>query len=199
MARAAQAAMAVGVAVFGFDADPAVAPSRALQVLTVRRGLPRGDLEARERFAAAAIRVAAAAGVDVGVRKGVRSERLRLVDIDDDPGRGPRTVTAWYYATAPIGEVTGPGTWATVGRGLRLEARDSAAIRLATERLRRDARQIGGAAGLVGDVFTATTCSASMSPSTAAPRAATAPSGAASRNCARAGCSALCRTASSPP
>jgi ADP-ribose pyrophosphatase YjhB (NUDIX family) len=154
MARAAQAAMAVGVAVFGFDADPAVPPGRALQVLTVRRSLPRGDLEARERFAAAAVRVAAAAGVDVGVRKGVRSERLRLVGIDDDPGRGSRTVTAWYYATAPIGEVTGPGTWATAGRGLRLEARDSAAIRLATERLRRDARQIGGAAGLVGDVFT---------------------------------------------
>lgn len=154
MARAAQAAMAVGLAVFGFDADPAVPPSRALQVLTVRRGLPRGELEARERFPAAAIRVAAAAGVDLSARKGTRSERLHLVGIDDDPGRGARTVTAWYYATTSISEVGGSGAWATVGRGLRLDARDSAAMRLATERLRRDARQVGGAAGLVGDVFT---------------------------------------------
>jgi hypothetical protein len=41
-----------------------------------------------------------------------------------------------------------------VGRGLRLEARDNAALRLATERLRQDTRQVGGAAALLGDVFT---------------------------------------------
>lgn len=154
MARAAQAAMAAGIAVFGLDADPGVLPSRALQVLTVRRALPRGDLEARERFAAAAIRLAGGAGVDLPGRKGARSERLHLVDIDDDPGRGARTVTAWYYATAPLGEIAGSGSWSAAGRGLRLEARDSAALRQATERLRHDARQVGGAAALVGDVFT---------------------------------------------
>jgi hypothetical protein len=154
MARGAQAAIAAGVAVFGFDADPAVAPNRALQVLTVRRGLPRGDLEARERFAAAAARLATSAGVDLAGRKAGRGERLHLVGIDDDPGRGSRTVTAWYYASASIGEITGPGVWSAVGRGLRLEARDSAALRQATDRLRQDARQVGGAAALVGDVFT---------------------------------------------
>ncbi|MGH7721895.1 MAG: hypothetical protein ACRENL_03530 [Candidatus Dormibacteria bacterium] len=154
MARAAQAAMAAGIAVFGFDADPGVAPSRALQVLILRRGLPRGDLEARERFAAAALRLAAAAGVDPAARKGGRGERLHLVGIDDDPGRGLRTVTAWYYATAPLGEIDGPGAWSSAGRGVRLEARDSAALRRATERLRQDARQVGAAAALVGDVFT---------------------------------------------
>ena len=154
MARGAQASLASGIAVFGFDADPGVPPSRALQVLTVRRGLPRGDLEARERFAAATVRLAAAAGVDLAARKGGRSDRLHLVGIDDDPGRGGRTVTAWYYATAPIGAVAGIGSWSAVGRGLRLEARDSAALRQATERLRQDTRQVGGAAALVGDVFT---------------------------------------------
>jgi hypothetical protein len=154
MARGAQAAIAAGVAVFGFDADPGVPPNRALQVLTIRRALPRGDLEARERFAEAAARLATSAGVDLSPRKTGRSERLHLVGIDDDAGRGSRTVTAWYYATAPIGEIAGPGTWSAVGRGLRLEARDSAALRQATDRLRQDARQVGGAAALVGDVFT---------------------------------------------
>src|ERR1035437_9142992 len=68
MARGAQAAIAVGVAVFGFDADPGVSPSRALQVLTVRRTLPRGELGARERFAEAAARVGAEAGVELAPR-----------------------------------------------------------------------------------------------------------------------------------
>jgi hypothetical protein len=154
MARGAQAAIAAGVAVFGFDADPGVPPSRALQVLTLRRALPRGDLAARERFTAAAVRLAGTAGVDLAARRGVRSDRLHLVEIDDDPGRGARTVTAWYYATAPIAEATGPGTWVAVGRGLRLDARDTAALRQATERLRQDARQVSGAAALLGDVFT---------------------------------------------
>jgi hypothetical protein len=154
MARGAQAGIAAGVAVFGFDADPGVPPSRALQVLTVRRGLPRGDLEPRERFTAAAIRLAASAGVDLATRRGARADRLHLVEIDDDPGRGARTVTAWYYATAPIGDLSGTGTWSAAGRSLRLEARDGAALRQATERLRQDARQVGGAAALLGDVFT---------------------------------------------
>jgi hypothetical protein len=154
MARGAQAAIAAGVAVFGFDADPGVAPTRALQVLTLRRGLPRGEVEARERLAETAMRVAVAAGVDLGGRRVARTERLHLVGIDDDPGRGSRTVTAWYYATAPIGEIGGPGTWSPAGRGLRLDPRDGAALRQATERLRHDTRHVGGAAALLGDVFT---------------------------------------------
>ncbi len=123
-------------------------------MLTLRRGLPRGDLEARERFAAAAARLAASAGVDLAARRGARSDRLHLVDIDDDPGRGARTVTAWYYATTALADVSGPGTWSAAGRGLRLDAKDGAALRQATERLRQDARQVGGAAALLGDVFT---------------------------------------------
>lgn len=154
MARGAQVAVAAGIAVFGFDADPSVPPSRALQVLMVRRALPRGELEPRERFTAAAIRLAGMAGLDVAARRGGRGDRLHLVDIDDDPGRGPRTVTAWYYATAAMGDLAGTGAWSPVGRGLRLEARDNAALRLATERLRQDTRQVGGAAALLGDVFT---------------------------------------------
>src|ERR1700680_935389 len=136
MARGAQAAIAVGVAVFGFDADPGVASSRALQVLTVRRSLPRGELGGRERLVDAAARLAAAAGVDVGGRRGSRVERLHLVGIDDDPGRGARTVTAWYYATAPLADLDGGGAWTAVGRGLRLEPRDGAARRPATATLR---------------------------------------------------------------
>ncbi len=154
MARGAQAAMAAGIAVFGFDADPGVPPSRALQVLTLRRALPRGELEPRERFAAATTRVASSAGLHLTARRGVRSDRLHLVDIDDDPGRGARTVTAWYYATAALADLTGPGTWSATGRGLRLDAKDSAALRQAIERLRLDTRQVGGAAALLGDVFT---------------------------------------------
>ncbi len=154
MARGAQAAIAAGVAVFGFDADPGVPPSRALQVLTLRRALPRGELEARERFSAAATRLAGSAGVDLTTKRGGRGDRLHLVEIDDDPGRGARTVTAWYYATAPLADAAGPGAWSATGRGLRLDARDSAALRQASERLRQDARQVAGAAALLGDVFT---------------------------------------------
>lgn len=154
MARGAQATVAAGIAVFGFDADPGVTPSRALQVLTLRRALPRGELEGRERFAAAAARVAGTAGIDLAGRRGARSDRLHLVDIDDDPARGPRTVTAWYYATAAVTDLSGPGVWSAAGRGLRLDPRDGAALRLATERLRQDARQVGSAAALLGDVFT---------------------------------------------
>src|ERR1035437_5587451 len=120
MARGAQAAIAVGVAVFGFDADPGVSPSRALQVLTVRRTLPRGELGARERFAEAAARVGAEAGVELAPRRGGRTDRLHLVAIDDDPGRGGRTVTAWYYATASLGALDGSGAWAAA-KSLRLD------------------------------------------------------------------------------
>ncbi len=154
MARGAQAAIAAGIAVFGFDADPGVPPSRALQVLTLRRALPRGELEPRERLAAATTRLAASAGLDLGAKRGVRSDRVHLVDIDDEPGRGARTVTAWYYATAALADLGGPGTWSATGRGLRLDAKDSAALRQAIERLRLDTRHVGGAAALLGDVFT---------------------------------------------
>lgn len=154
MARAAQAAISVGVAVFGFDADPGVPPSRALQVLTARRALPRGDVEARERLVESAVRAAGEAGLSLTSRRAGRGERLHLVGIEDDPARGARTVTVWYYATAPLSDLDGIGTWAPVGRGLRLEPRDTAALRQATDRLRQDARLVGGAASLLGDVFT---------------------------------------------
>ena len=154
MARGVQAGIAVGVAVFGFDADPGVPPTRALQVLTSRRGLPKGELETRERLAGAATRIAAEAGVDLSSKRSGRAERIHLVGIDDEPGRGLRTITAWYYATAPLGEDPGARAWVPAGRSLKLDARDSAAIRLALDRLRQDARQIGGAASLLGDVFT---------------------------------------------
>ncbi len=154
MARGAQATLAAGIAVFGFDADPGVPPGRALQVLTIRRGLPRGEVEPRERFSAAAVRLAGAAGIPLGSRRGARSDRLHLVDVDDEPGRGARTVTAWYYATAAMTDLAGPGAWVATGRGLRVERRDGAALRQATERLRQDARQVSGAAALLGEVFT---------------------------------------------
>ena len=123
-------------------------------MLILRRALPRGELEGRERFTAAAVRLAGAAGVDLAGKRGGRSDRLHLVDLDDDPGRGARTVTAWYYATAPFPDAAGPGAWAATGRGLRLDARDTVALRQAIERLRQDARQVAGAAALLGDVFT---------------------------------------------
>ena len=156
MARAAQATIAVGVAVFGFDADPGAPPGRALQVLTIRRSaLPRAEVGARERLADAAARAVEEAGVALGGRRGARGDSLHLVGIDDDPGRGVRTVTAWYYATATPGDAGDSGVWAPASaRTLRLSAADAAALRLATERLRQDARQVGGAAALLGEVFT---------------------------------------------
>lgn len=154
MPRGAQAAIAVGVTIFGFDANPSVASSRALHVLTVNRSLPRGEVGTRERFPVAAARVAADAGVDVAGRRAGRSDRLHLVGLDDEPGRGPRTVTAWYYATAPLVDFDGAAAWSVAGRGLRLGTGDAAALRQATERLRQDSRLIGGAASLLGDVFT---------------------------------------------
>ena len=49
------AALSAGAAVFGFDPSPGTAASRALHVLSVRRGLPRADLSQREGFEDAAI------------------------------------------------------------------------------------------------------------------------------------------------
>lgn len=154
MARGATAALSAGVAVFGFDPDPSTPASRALHVLTVRRSLPRADLEARERFADAAERAVAAAGVHLGSRRSGRAgQRLTLVTVEDAPSRS-RSVTAWYYATAPFARLPGPGAWTATGRGLRLDAGDAAAFRLALDRLRADSRQLTGAVALLGDVFT---------------------------------------------
>ena len=152
MARST-AAVAAGVVVFGFDADPATPSSRALQVLTVKRALPRGDIAPRERVAEAALRLATDAGADLGGRRG-KGERLHLVGLEDDPSRGTRTITTWYYATAAVGETSAGAAWVAAGRGTRLSAADSAALRQATEHLRQDARQAAGAAALLGDVFT---------------------------------------------
>ncbi|MHB8718674.1 MAG: hypothetical protein ACYDAC_07265 [Candidatus Dormibacteria bacterium] len=145
--------MAAGVVVFAFDADPATAPSRALRVLTVRKALPRTEVGPRERVSEASARLAAAAGAELHGRRG-RGERLHLVSLEDEPSRGTRTVTAWYYATATLSEPGGGAAWAATGRSLRLSAGDTAALRQATERLRQDTRHASGAAALLGDVFT---------------------------------------------
>ena len=154
MARGVAAALSAGVAAFGFDPEAGTPPGRALHVVTLRRGLPRADLEARDRFSDAALRAAEDAGLSLGARRGGRgAQRLHLVDVADAPGRG-RGVTVWYYATAPFGKFGGPGAWSPVGRGLRLDAADGEALRLALERLRADTRQLSGAVALLGDVFT---------------------------------------------
>src|SRR2546428_7199649 len=154
MSRGATGELSSGAAVFGFDPEPRTPASRALHVLTLKRGLPRADLGARERFAEAALRAVAEAGLDLGARRGGRGgQRLHLVSVGDEPGR-VRGVTVWYYATAPFGKFGGPGAWSPAGRGLRLETRDAEAPRGALERLRSDTRQLAGAAALVGDVFT---------------------------------------------
>ena len=150
MARGVTAALSAGVAVFGFDPEAGTPAGRALHVLTLRRRLPQADLEARDRFADAAQRAVGEAGLDLGRRGG---QRLHLVDVADAPGRS-RSVTVWYYATAPYGKLPGPGVWSPAGRGLRLDAADQAAFRVALERLRADTRHLAGAAALLGDVFT---------------------------------------------
>jgi len=147
----AQASLGVAVAVFGFDADPQTAPGRALHVLTVRRGLPRADLESRETFVAAAARAVDAAGGRLGGSR--QGQRLNLVGLDDAPSRS-RNVTAWYYSTATVAEVDKPGVWTVAGRGTKLDERDAAAFRAALGRLRGDTRHVAGAVGLLGDVFT---------------------------------------------
>ncbi|HEX6537686.1 MAG TPA: hypothetical protein VF155_00715 [Candidatus Dormibacteraeota bacterium] len=153
MARGVTAALSAGAAVFAFDPEAGTPPSRALHVLTVRRRLPQGELEQRDRFTDAAGRAVEEAGVDLGGRRGRDASRLRLVEIDDAPGRS-RAVTVWYYTTAPFAKLPGPGIWSVSGRGLRLDGEDGAAFRAALERLRGDTRQLAGAAALLGDVFT---------------------------------------------
>jgi hypothetical protein len=93
------------------------------------------------------------AGVRLGSRRSRAAARLHLVSVEDEPPRS-RGITVWYYATAPFDQVDGPGAWHSAGRGLRLEARDAAAFRLALERLRADSRQLAGAVSLLGEVFT---------------------------------------------
>ena len=154
MAKAAQATLGVGVVIFSFDPEPGTAASRALQVLTVRKGLPKGDLvEARERFADAAVRLAAAAGAELGGRRARGASRLQLVTVDDEPGRGARHVTAWYSGSVPHRPDL-EGDWVAAGRGGRLDASDSAALRSALDRLRQETRTLAGAAALLGEVFT---------------------------------------------
>ena len=154
MARGVSAALSAGVAVFGFNPEPGVASGRALHVITLRRGLPHAEVEARERLADAAFRAAEEAGVSLGSGRAARGrKRLHLVTLDDEPSRS-RAVTAWYYATAPYGKMPGPGAWTPAGRGLRLDAQSSAAFAASLERLRADTRQLAGAATLLGEVFT---------------------------------------------
>lgn len=156
MAKAAPAALAVQAVVFGFDPDPGTAATRALHVLTAGRGLPTAEVERNERFADAAQRAVAGAGLQLGGgRRGRAASALQLVGIDDEPGRGNRTVTAWYMATSSFDqEPSGSGKWASVGRGLRLDGSAAGALKAATDRLRADTRTVAGAAALLGEVFT---------------------------------------------
>ncbi len=158
MAKSAPAALAVQAVVFGFDPDPGTAPNRALHVLTVGRGLPAADVERNERFVETAQRAVSEAGLALGGRRGrgaAAASPLQLVGLDDEPGRGNRTVTAWYMATASFDqEPSGAGKWTSVGRGLRLEGSAAGALKAATDRLRADTRTVAGAASLLGDVFT---------------------------------------------
>jgi hypothetical protein len=158
MAKAAPAALAVQAVVFGFDPDPGTSASRALHVLTVGRSLPSADVERNERFADAAQRAVAAAGLQLGAGRrgrGAGASALQLVGIDDEPGRGNRSVAAWYMATAPFDqEPGGNGRWSSVGRSLRLDGSAAGALKAATDRLRAETRTVAGAAALLGDVFT---------------------------------------------
>jgi len=148
MAKAAQAALLAQAVVFGFDPSPATAPARALNVLTIRGGLPTADVEKGERVVDAAVRATSEAGIDLGRRRS-----LILVGLHEEIA-GSRALTPWFMVTAPFAELEGPGRWSPVGRGLRLDAGAAAALKVATERLRSDTRHVAGAAGLLGDVFT---------------------------------------------
>ena len=175
MARGATGELSSGAAVFGFDPEPRTPASRALHVLTIRRGLPRADLGPRERFAEAATRAVADAGLDVGARRGRGGQRLHLVSVEDEPGRA-RNVTVWYYATASFGKFGG--------------ARSSGCARTpASWRGRRPCSATSSPA---------TTCFASTWPFMAAPKAVSAPSVAGSRSSATLACSAPCGTARWP-
>ena len=148
MAKAAQAALLAQAVVFGFDPDPATPSSRALNVVTVKGGLPTADVEKNERVVDAALRAVAEAGVDLGKRRG-----LTLVGLHDDVGNN-RSLTPWFMTTAAFGELSGGGRWSPVGRSLRLDAGATLALKVATERLRSETRNVAGAATLIGDVFT---------------------------------------------
>ncbi|MBV8444445.1 MAG: hypothetical protein JOZ92_00855 [Candidatus Dormibacteraeota bacterium] len=151
MAKGVTATLSAGVAVFAFDPEPGTPASRALHVLTVRRALPRADVEAKDRFIDAAARALEEAGAG-GRRQGRSAQRLHLVMVEGEPARA-RSVTAWYYATVPFPSEPGPG-WVAAGRSLRLAGSDAEAFRAALERLRQDTRQLAGAAALLGEVFT---------------------------------------------
>ena len=153
MAKAAQAALTVQVAVFGFDPDPATPSNRALNILTVGGKLPATAVDQRETTADAAARAITETGVEVGRRRG---SALTLVGLGDQPGRGARTLSAWYSATVQYGPLRGgsKGHWTAAGRGLRLDAEGTAVAKAALDRLRADARHVGGAAALLSEVFT---------------------------------------------
>jgi ADP-ribose pyrophosphatase YjhB (NUDIX family) len=150
----AQASLGVTVAVFGFDPSPDTAANRALHVLAVRQGLPKAELDARETFEAAGARAVEEAGMRLETGRKGRGGRLHLVGLDDAPGGRARVVTAWYYATVPYAEAARPAVWSLPGRGLRLDAPDSAALKAALEHLRSESRHVAGAVGLLGEVFT---------------------------------------------
>ena len=78
MSRGATGELSSGAAVFGFDPEPRTPASRALHVLTLKRGLPRADLGARERFAEAALRAIGEAGLPVAT---VNTRRPTLDDV----------------------------------------------------------------------------------------------------------------------
>ncbi len=154
MAKAAQAALAVQVVVFGFDPDPRGASTRALNVVTVGGSLPSAEVEVRETVADAALRAVAEAGVAPGKGRSRKDGALTLVGLGDATGRGGRTLTAWYMGTAPFAELGGKARWSPTGRSLRLAAEGQAALKVALDRLRNETRVVAGAAALLGDVFT---------------------------------------------
>jgi hypothetical protein len=150
----AQASLGVAVAVFGFDPSPDTASNRALHVLSVRQGLPKAELDARETFEVAGVRAVEEAGIRLEAGRKGRG-RLHLVGVDDAPGTGrSRAVTAWYYATVPYADVPRPAVWSVAGRAMRLNAADTAPFRAALDRLRAESRHVAGAVALLGEVFT---------------------------------------------
>lgn len=152
--RAGMVELRAAAAVLTFDPDPATPPARALLVLTLERALPVTEVGAQERFSEAAHRVATAAAPALGGRSGLRGDGLRLVGLEDGIGRR-RTVVAWYAALVAHREPEGPGTWSPFGRGARSLFPSSEMLGLVTRHLHREARSVGGAAALLGDVFTA--------------------------------------------
>lgn len=154
MAKGAQAALAVQVVVFGFDPDPATPPGRALQVLVGGTSLPRADVGPREAIVAAAERAVAEAGADLEAGRRRRGGGLSLVDLVDEPARSARSLIVTFAGVATPGALRGRSRWVSTGRGLRLDATGTDAVRGALERLRTQTRTIAGAANLLGDVFT---------------------------------------------